>query len=80
LRDRSLAEPGPDTANFSLCELGVLSEAGGLKISLNREGAKNAKGYVIFVDWVYNQQNILQNKRIYSWRTWRLERNGRFKK
>ena len=25
----SLAEPGPDTANFSLCDLGVLSAAGG---------------------------------------------------
>jgi len=32
--------------------------------NLNREGAKDAKVCVIFVDWVYNQQNIPQNKRI----------------
>ena len=28
------------------------------KNNLNREVAKSAKGYGVFVDWVYNQQNI----------------------
>jgi hypothetical protein len=43
LRDRSLAEPGPDTANFSPGELGVLSEAGGKKKfePRRREGRKD---------------------------------------